>query len=119
MLVAFTFLLVFAFPAWGQATTTTSTTGTTGTTTAPRVRALRELPVPPRAPLALRELPAPPPRVRREPPQAPYHLRTLRLSPSPRMWTKVPWQEEQLSAKMCSFLEMLLTYFPMAPRSWG
>src|SRR5215211_6946256 len=34
MLVAFTFLLVFAFPAWGQATTTTSTTGTstTGTT---------------------------------------------------------------------------------------
>src|SRR5215213_3080304 len=33
MLVAFTFLLVFAFPAWGQATTTTSTTGTTGTTT--------------------------------------------------------------------------------------
>src|SRR5215212_6680910 len=33
MLVALTFLLVFAFPAWGQATTGTSTTGTTGTNT--------------------------------------------------------------------------------------
>src|SRR5215208_743783 len=33
MLAALTFLLVFAFPAWGQATTGTSTTGTTGTTT--------------------------------------------------------------------------------------
>src|SRR5215217_8029075 len=33
MLVALTFLLVFAFPAWGQQTTGTSTTGTTGTTT--------------------------------------------------------------------------------------
>jgi hypothetical protein len=33
MLVALTFLLVFALPAWGQATTGTSTTGTTGTTT--------------------------------------------------------------------------------------
>src|SRR5215217_163339 len=32
MLAALTFLLVFAFPAWGQATTGTSTTGTTGTT---------------------------------------------------------------------------------------
>jgi hypothetical protein len=32
MLAAFTFLLVFALPAWGQATTGTSTTGTTGTT---------------------------------------------------------------------------------------
>jgi LPXTG-motif cell wall-anchored protein len=32
MLAALTFLLVFAFPAWGQQTTTTSTTGTTGTT---------------------------------------------------------------------------------------
>src|SRR5215216_5268 len=34
MLAALTFLLVFAFPAWGQATTGTSTTGTTGTTAA-------------------------------------------------------------------------------------
>src|SRR5215217_1121546 len=33
MLAALTFLLVFAFPEWGQATTGTSTTGTTGTTT--------------------------------------------------------------------------------------
>ncbi len=33
LLAALTFLLVFAFPAWGQATTGTSTTGTTGTTT--------------------------------------------------------------------------------------
>ena len=33
MLAALTFLLVFAFPAWGQQTTGTSTTGTTGTTT--------------------------------------------------------------------------------------
>jgi hypothetical protein len=33
MLAALTFLLVFAFPAWGQATTGTSTTGTTGTNT--------------------------------------------------------------------------------------
>ena len=34
MLAALTFLLVFAFPAWGQATTGTSTTGaTTGTST--------------------------------------------------------------------------------------
>jgi hypothetical protein len=33
ILAALTFLLVFAFPAWGQATTGTSTTGTTGTTT--------------------------------------------------------------------------------------
>src|SRR5829696_5075862 len=33
MLVALTFLLAFAFPAWGHATTGTSTTGTTGTTT--------------------------------------------------------------------------------------
>jgi hypothetical protein len=36
MLAALTFLLVFAFPAWGQATTSTTTTGTsttTGTTT--------------------------------------------------------------------------------------
>src|SRR5215217_7053960 len=38
MLAALTFLLVFAFPAWGQATsgtstTGTNTTGTTGTTT--------------------------------------------------------------------------------------
>src|ERR671921_1605747 len=33
MLVALTFLLVFAFPAWGQQTTGTTTTGTTGTTT--------------------------------------------------------------------------------------
>src|SRR5215203_3236818 len=33
MLAALTFVLVFAFPAWGQATTGTSTTGTTGTTT--------------------------------------------------------------------------------------
>jgi hypothetical protein len=34
MLAALTFLLVFAFPAWGQATsTTTGTAGTTGTTT--------------------------------------------------------------------------------------
>src|SRR5215211_6872037 len=35
MLAALTFLLVFAFPAWGQATSGTSTTGTstTGTTT--------------------------------------------------------------------------------------
>src|SRR5215212_2135233 len=32
MLAALTFLLVFAFPAGGQATTGTSTTGTTGTT---------------------------------------------------------------------------------------
>jgi hypothetical protein len=32
ILAALTFLLVFAFPAWGQATTGTSTTGTTGTT---------------------------------------------------------------------------------------
>jgi hypothetical protein len=32
MLAALTFLLVFAFPAWGQTTTTTTTTGTTGTT---------------------------------------------------------------------------------------
>ena len=32
MLAALTFLLVFAFPAWGQATTGTSTTGTTVTT---------------------------------------------------------------------------------------
>jgi hypothetical protein len=32
MLAALTLLLVFAFPAWGQATTGTSTTGTTGTT---------------------------------------------------------------------------------------
>jgi hypothetical protein len=32
MLAALTFLLVFAFPAWGQQTTGTSTTGTTGTT---------------------------------------------------------------------------------------
>src|SRR5215217_230455 len=31
MLAALTFVLVFAFPAWGQATTGTSTTGTTGT----------------------------------------------------------------------------------------
>jgi hypothetical protein len=33
MLAAIAFLLVFALPAWGQATTGTSTTGTTGTTT--------------------------------------------------------------------------------------
>src|SRR5919107_589869 len=33
MFAALAFLLVFAFPAWGQATTGTSTTGTTGTTT--------------------------------------------------------------------------------------
>jgi hypothetical protein len=33
ILAALTFLLVFAYPAWGQATTGTSTTGTTGTTT--------------------------------------------------------------------------------------
>src|SRR5829696_9125282 len=33
MLAALAFLLVFAFPAWGQATTGTSTTGTTGTST--------------------------------------------------------------------------------------
>src|SRR5215216_1386271 len=33
MLAALTFVLVFAFPAWGQATTGTSTTGTTGTST--------------------------------------------------------------------------------------
>src|SRR5215208_4396283 len=34
MLAALTFLVVFAFPAWGQATTGTSTTATaTGTTT--------------------------------------------------------------------------------------
>src|SRR5215217_3245483 len=33
MLAALTFLLVFAFPAWGQATTGTSTTGTTGPNT--------------------------------------------------------------------------------------
>src|SRR5215217_3023462 len=34
MLAALTFLLVFAFPAWGQATSGTSTTGTTtGTNT--------------------------------------------------------------------------------------
>src|SRR5215213_8247458 len=33
MLAALTFLLVFALPAWGQATTGTSTTGTTRTTT--------------------------------------------------------------------------------------
>src|ERR671912_393310 len=34
MLAALTFLLVFAFPAWGQVTTGTSTTGTTtGTST--------------------------------------------------------------------------------------
>src|SRR5215211_7585396 len=33
MLAALTFLLVFALPAWGQATTGTSTTGTTGTST--------------------------------------------------------------------------------------
>src|SRR5918997_1373243 len=33
MLAILTFLLVFAFPAWGQSTTGTSTTGTTGTTT--------------------------------------------------------------------------------------
>src|SRR5215217_576715 len=33
MLAALTFLLVFAFPAWGQQTTYTSTTGTTGTST--------------------------------------------------------------------------------------
>jgi hypothetical protein len=33
MLIALTFLLVFAFPAWGQQTTGTSTTGTTGTST--------------------------------------------------------------------------------------
>src|SRR5215204_774537 len=33
MLAALTFLLVFAFPAWGQTTTTTTTTGTTGSTT--------------------------------------------------------------------------------------
>jgi hypothetical protein len=32
-LAALTFLLVFAFPAWGQQTTSTSTTGTTSTTT--------------------------------------------------------------------------------------
>jgi hypothetical protein len=32
MLAALTFLLVFAFPAWGQQTTGTSTTDTTGTT---------------------------------------------------------------------------------------
>jgi hypothetical protein len=32
MLAALTFLLVFAFPAWGQATTGTSTTGTTAPT---------------------------------------------------------------------------------------
>src|ERR671910_2903870 len=32
MLAALTFLLVFAFPAWGQSTTGTTTTGTTGTT---------------------------------------------------------------------------------------
>jgi hypothetical protein len=32
ILAAITFLLVFALPAWGQATTGTSTTGTTGTT---------------------------------------------------------------------------------------
>jgi hypothetical protein len=32
MFAALTFLLVFAFPAWGQATTGTSTTGTTGIT---------------------------------------------------------------------------------------
>ena len=59
---------------------------------------------PPRAP---RERP---PRVRRAPPQAPHqasrHRRTYRLSPSRRMWRKVPWREERLSAKMCSFLEM-------------
>jgi hypothetical protein len=33
ILAALTFLLVFAFPAWGQTTTTTTTTGTTGTST--------------------------------------------------------------------------------------
>ncbi len=33
ILVALTFLLVFALPAWGHATTTTNTTGTTGTST--------------------------------------------------------------------------------------
>jgi hypothetical protein len=33
ILAALTFLLVFAYPAWGQATTGTSTTGTTGATT--------------------------------------------------------------------------------------
>src|SRR5918994_2072378 len=33
MLAVLTFLLVFAFPAWGQSTTGTSTTGTTVTTT--------------------------------------------------------------------------------------
>jgi hypothetical protein len=33
ILAALTFLLVFALPAWGQATTGTSTTGTTGTNT--------------------------------------------------------------------------------------
>jgi hypothetical protein len=33
MLAALTFLLVFAFPAWGQTTTTTTTTGTTTGTT--------------------------------------------------------------------------------------
>ena len=33
MLTALTFLLVFAFPAWGQQTTGTSTSGTTGTIT--------------------------------------------------------------------------------------
>src|SRR5918993_303532 len=33
MLAALTFLLVFAFPAWGQQTTGTSTRGTTGTST--------------------------------------------------------------------------------------
>src|SRR5215207_5581900 len=33
MLSSLAFVLVFAFPAWGQSTTGTSTTGTTGTTT--------------------------------------------------------------------------------------
>ena len=37
-LAALAFLLVFAFPAWGQQTTGTSTTGTTGTSTATTCR---------------------------------------------------------------------------------